>query len=382
MPEVIELDVLGAAMARTVKAAVGPLLARLAAQDEQIKLLSGQVKELERKHAGDDALVSRIVDLEARAPVPGPKGDPGEKGESGRDAEVVDLVALAKSAATYIPTPKDGTDGRDGKDADNDLMLQELTKAVAAIPVPKDGRDGKDLSVEDVTPFLSELVAKAVDALPKPHDGKDGIDGKDGQSVQLADVEAFMVSAIEKAVSAIPRAKDGVGMLGALIDRDGQLVVTLSDGTTKELGVVVGRDVDMNEVARLITEKVAGIPVKEGAPGKDGRDGTLEEASVEQVDERTVEFRRKDGSVLGVVKLYHPIYRGVYVAGKAYERGDSVTFGGNQWIAHEATTTKPAEGKAWQLAVRAGRDGREGKSGPEGKQGPQGPGGVPGRDYR
>ena len=36
--------------------------------------------------------------------------------------------------------------------------------------------------------------------------------------------------------------KDGLGIAGSFIDRDGNLIVTMTDGTAKELGPVVGRD--------------------------------------------------------------------------------------------------------------------------------------------
>lgn len=51
------------------------------------------------------------------------------------------------------------------------------------------------------------------------------------------------------------KGETGIGVAGALIDRTGKLVVTLSDGVTRELGFVVGAD---------------GAP---GFNGKDGRDG-------------------------------------------------------------------------------------------------------------
>jgi hypothetical protein len=43
--------------------------------------------------------------------------------------------------------------------------------------------------------------------------------------------------------------KDGVGLANALIDRNGELVVTLTDGTTKNLGSVVSRQADSDEFA-------------------------------------------------------------------------------------------------------------------------------------
>ncbi|SEM53810.1 integrin beta 3 [Sphingomonas gellani] len=65
--------------------------------------------------------------------------------------------------------------------------------------------------------------------------------------------------------------RDGVGMAGALIDRAGNLVLTLTDGTVRELGVVVGRD----GVDGAPGEPGArGAPGSAGSDGRDGRDGT------------------------------------------------------------------------------------------------------------
>lgn len=57
-------------------------------------------------------------------------------------------------------------------------------------------------------------------------------------------------------------------------------------------------------------------------------------------------------------------YRGVWTAGKTYEKGDTTTDGGSLWVALEATTARPGDvrpgGKApWQLCAKRGRDGRD-----------------------
>lgn len=119
----------------------------------------------------------------------------------------------------------------------------------------------------------------------------------------------------------------------------------------------------------------------DGAPGKDGRDGTLENLKMERVDDRTVRFCFKDGTPIEGGTLTFPvvIYRDVFGLDgrKSYERGDSVTFGNQQWIAMEDTSEKPGQGKAWRLAVRKGQDGREGKQGIEGPKGRDGKDATP-----
>ena len=124
-----------------------------------------------------------------------------------------------------------------------------------------------------------------------------------------------------------------------------------------------------------------GVPGKDGA---DGRDGTLEGARLEQLDDRSFRLvRDADGSPLpGVFTSPVVLDRGVYQAGRTYAKGDGVTFGGSSWIAQDATHEKPGDGATkWRLAVKAGREGREGKPGKDGERGPKGEKGDPGRNF-
>ncbi len=155
-------------------------------------------------------------------------------------------------------------------------------------------------------------------------------------------------------------------------------------GAQGEKGVdgVAGRDGLAGVQGQAGRDGVNGERGLPGTDGKDGLDGTLEGVSVVQVDERSFEFRREAGDVLGRVSLAAPLYRGVYAAGTDYLKGDAVTFGGSLWIATDATDEKPGAGEtAWRLAVKAGRDGREGKAGAKGDPGPRGDRGEPGRSY-
>jgi hypothetical protein len=177
-------------------------------------------------------------------------------------------------------------------------------------------------------------------------DGRDGIDGKDGRDG---------LDGIHGKDGA--NGRDGVGIADALIDKDHSLVLTLTDGTVKKLGVVVGRD---------------GVNGQKGDPGRDGFG--FDDLSAEFDGDRllTLAFVRGEDRKAFPVELPHTIYRGVFADGTVYQRGDAVTWGGSLWIAKERTTDKPEVSKAWQLAVKRGRDGREGKSGPEGPRGPKG----------
>lgn len=270
------------------------------------------------------------------------------------------------------------------------LVVLEVGKAVSAIRVPE---DGKSVTTEDVQPIVAAAVSKAMAELPQPKDGAPGpagqpgpagpagADGRDAEPVSISDVEGL----VNRAIAALPRAKDGIGLAGALIDRDGQLVVTLTDGTSKTLGPVVGKDIDPAAVQAMVIEEVAKIPrPKDGAKGTDGRDGSLEQLRLVKAGDRTFRFVFKNGDLVdgGEFSLPFVLDRGVYDQEKAYEPGDGVTWNGSFWIAQVETTSRPGTpdgAKAWRLAVKKGNDGREGKIGPTGPVGPRGEKGTDGR---
>ena len=127
------------------------------------------------------SLYPRIGALEARSALPGPVGDSGVKG-------------------------LDGTNGRDGK-------------------------DGTSATVADVAPLIAAEVTKAVATIPTP---------KDGRSLTVDDVAPLIVGEVQKHIAAIPPARDGVGFTGAMLTREGHLTLTRSDGTTQDVGAVVG----------------------------------------------------------------------------------------------------------------------------------------------
>lgn len=214
----------------------------------------------------------------------------------------------------------DGADGIDGKDADPavtaELVANEVAKAIAALPAPQ---DGKSVTVEDVQPMLADLVsasvAEAVKAMPVPKDGHDGRDGLDAVT---------------------PLIKDGV------------LLFTMSDGSIKEVGKVVGADGN------------------DGDPGRDGADGLgFDDLSAEYDGERGIVLRFVRGDQIKEFAFSMPVVidRGVWIEGKAYEAGDAVTWAGSVWIAQKATADKPDGGDGWRLSVKRGRDGKPGKDG-------------------
>lgn len=115
------------------------------------------------------------------------RGEKGEEGAPGADGTTPDPGAIA---AAFVPTAQT-------------LIADEVARAVAALPPPPAGEKGE-----------------------KGDPGEPGADGQHGRD-----------------------GADGRGIRDLLIDRDGNLVATLSDGEMKALGRVAGAD------------------------GKDGRDG-------------------------------------------------------------------------------------------------------------
>jgi len=263
-------------------------------------------------------LIRRIAELEARGPAKdGVDGKDGQDGRDGQDAQPVTEEQIADAVARHMAAnpPAAGKDGEDGQSADMDALKAHCAELVKALPTPEKGKDGQDGQSADMDALKAHCAA-LVDALPKAKDGQDGRDGT-----------------------------DGIGLAGAMIDRDGALNVTLSNGEVRKLGPVVGRD------------------------GQDGEHGKRGEAGFSLTDFET-EWRPEDkvlvlrwtaGETTYSHELLVPYVRdqGVWTEGKEYLPGDGVTWGGSFWIAQEDTSAKPEAGRSWRLAVKRGRDGKD-----------------------
>jgi Collagen triple helix repeat (20 copies) len=127
---------------------------------------------------------------------------------------------------------------------------------------------------------------------------------------------------------------------------------------------------------------VPGAAGKDGAPGKDGQNGQdglgVKDFEVIYDGRRKFTLRWVNGERVAETSfaLPIPIYCGVWETGKTYEANDSVTHGGNTFIARCATEKRPLTDD-WRLWVKRGGDGANGK---DGKQGPPGPSGRAGMD--
>lgn len=258
-------------------------------------------------------LQKRIEELEARQPERGDRGEqgmPGEKGMAGDPGE----KGLQGDAG---PQGERGEKGDPGKDAEVDV--EAIIAGVVAKLLASDRLD----TLADLA--ATEAVAKHFEANPIQH-GKEGPPGPRG----------------EKGMDGAPGDKgaDGIGLAGALIDRDGALVVTLTNGEAKSLGPVVG---------------------KNGDPGRNGKDGAdFTTFSLDYDGERTVTIKGDGGEITKRLDL--PLDRGYWREGMACEKSDIVTHDGNAWLALRDTKSKPCiENKDdWRIFARKGRDGRDG----------------------
>jgi integrin beta 3 len=333
-------------------------------------LIADEVAKLPPAAPGKDADLALVADLIERAIAALPPAKDGEPGSDGASVTVEDLAPMIAAevakAVTALPTPEAG------KDADpavvERMVLSAVSEAIAALPPAKDGEPGPagdSVTVEQLGPLIADEVAKAVDRLPTPAPGKDA-------DPEL--VERMVTEAVQDAVAALPTARDGkdgrdgVGVAGAVIDRAGELTLTLSDGTTKSLGVIVGKDG---------TAGADGKDGNPGLPGRDGKDGVdglgFDDMSVDHDGERGFVLRFARGDVKKEFPFTIPIVidRGVWRDGQ-YQKGDGATWGGSFFIAQRDTTDKPETSDAWRLSVKRGRDGKDGKPGDRGPEGQQG----------
>lgn len=199
-----------------------------------------------------------------------------------------------------------------------------------------------------LAPILERLEALEARQLERGADGSDGkgVDAQEVADLLAEDIERLIAGHV-KAVKALPAPKDGVGLAGAVIDRDGNLVITTTEGVPHNLGRVVGRD---------------GRDGAKGDPGKDGADGLGfddMEATYDGGRTITLRFARGDRVKEFAFEVPMVIDRGVYSQGREYSPGDGVTWAGSYWIAQERTREKPDTGKGWRLAVKRGRDGKD-----------------------
>lgn len=139
------------------------------------------------------------------------------------------------------------------------------------------------------------------------------------------------------------RGREGTGIAGAAITREGELMLTLTDGAVLTPGRV------------------------------DGRDGlSIEDLTIEYDGERTMTLVFARGDKRKEIPVTFPwmIYRGVFESARSYARGDTVTLNGSLYHCNVAATeARPGDGSSdWTLSVKHGRDGRSGRDGDKGER--------------
>lgn len=292
-----------------------------------IRDLTALVKELApvvKAHveAAFRPLDARLKAIEVRQPEKGERGEPGPQGERGGDGS-------AGVRGEQGERGEKGDAGPAGKDA-TPVDVDAIVDAVLAKLLSSD----RLKTLSDLA--AAEAVSEHFEANPVQH-GKDGRDGKDGERGLVGDRGETGA-----------QGKDGRGAAGAMIDRDGTLILTMSDGTVERLGVVVGAN---------------------GKDGTNGNDGLSMVDVAREYDSATHEVIER-WAVGGVSKELRYPAGGIRPGGFWRENFktlalQAVTHDGALWIAKRDTTVKPStEAKDdWQLAARKGRDGKDGRNG-------------------
>lgn len=353
----------------------GLLILRLTDDHEivvgDVKGADGAPPDLEAINATIRGVVKEVV-TEAVTDLELPQGEQGERGEPGAAGATPEAVAeiLLHGVTDF-----------------DDRLKARVDEAVSALTLPQgergeQGQPGEDgispepeviaeLMVDTVKALVDEVVAalplqQGEQGDPGPR-GEPGRDGISPEPEQVAEAMAGTVkSLVEEAVAALPLqkgdpgergergepGKDGRGLAACLIDRNGHLIATFSDGSTADIGPVLGRD------------GTDGKDGERGHDGKDGRDGfNLDDFDVNMSEDgRTIilSFAQGEQRFDAELKFPAPIYRGVFKAEDVYEPGDLVTWGGSLWHCDAKTSEKPEAGP-WRLCVRKGRDGKDGK---------------------
>lgn len=295
----------GQAMGEAIRKAVEPLHLEIADLKKKLAALPDHNAEI----------ASQVAKAVAALP----------PGAAGKSITIEDVRPVLVDAVSTIRAEADAAikESLELAESARDMLL----KAVSELRQPE---DGKSVTLADVEPLLAgavqamqEHAAKALDAaiqaLPAPVHGKDGADGQDG---------ARGADGVNGA--------DGVGLAGAMIDRDGVLLVTLTNGEVKSLGGVVGKDgsdgVSFDSFEMHYLEEEHAIRVQASCAG------------------RTKELRYPAGGLRPA---------GYWREGTKAKACETWVHDGSLWIATKDTTAKPeTQADGWIIAARKGRDGQ------------------------
>lgn len=142
------------------------------------------------------------------------------------------------------------------------------------------------------------------------------------------------IQALEAMEKRVPeKGDDGVGVAGGMIDGNGNLIITTSDGRTHDVGHVRGAD------------------------GKDGL--TLQSFTASYERMTGLNLRMSDGESEKEINILPPIFehQGFWSQGKSVSAGNTITHNGSLWIAKCDTDQEPGyQADDWNLAARKGAD--------------------------
>jgi hypothetical protein len=246
---------------------------------------------------------------------------------------VLDTKALAEATAIVV---------REAVERATQPLIDRIAALEARTPLQGErGADGKDAELPDI----EGMVARAVSTIPIPRDGAPGLDGKDGA--------------------------DGAGIADLLIDREGALVCTMTDGRMKSLGIIVGKDGEPGTDGR---DGEDGQPGKDGIDGKDGDEGPIGPTGNDGADGKDgIDGAPGERGADGIdgKDAYPGEARGLFDPEAEYRNLDVVSFNGSEWRAkHDSPGALPGEG--WMLSASRGKRGDRGETGLQGKDGKAG----------
>jgi hypothetical protein len=299
-------------------------------------------------------IVARLKALEERAPERGPEGQRGESGPAGSQGERGERGEVGERGEKG-DAGQPGRDGARGERGEAGPRGEKGERGEAGEP----GKDADPINLQDVIAELSVapeiktvlalLVAEGVQEGIAKHfaahpvrdgkDGRDGVDGRDGKDGAPGE-RGLQGERGDKGMDGKDGA-DGVGAAGAMIDRDGCLILTTTKGEAIKLGNVVG---------------------------KDGRDGL----SVESLDRTycpdTHEVVERWVAAGQTKELRYPAggirHGGYWREGVRARAAETWTHASVAWIAKRDTNDKPSRESAdWEIFANKGRDGTDGKNG-------------------
>ena len=220
----------------------------------------------------------------------GTQGEQGEKGEAGKDGISIESVEKVDSEGltdTYKITYSDGssttftvTNGKDGSDGEDGTSITDV-----------DVNDTGELVIYlDGEPVnLGKIVGE------NGQDGEDGKDGANGVGIEGATIDEngdLILSLSNDTEINVGKVKgedgqdgtdgkDGISITGVKIE-DGELVITFSDGNSSNLGNIIGAD---------------------GKDGTDGKDGVgIERIELDEEYNLTIYLTEGEPILLGCIR--------------------------------------------------------------------------------